>query len=843
MFKAGAEQPTVHSRWDVMVAQSTNVVLVFVLLVFMSGLKLECSAAEDEEGFELCVSSRRQMRDLSHQNLTAVPLGLPDNLQYLDASHNSIRRLDADPFLGFSQLCFLKLTHCGLEQISPSVFLHTPALKILNISYNHLSAVPELSLNQLKVLDLANNLYATYQVPGSFQKLTKLEVLLLGSVKALSVNHGDFEPLTNTSLKHLWLGAGTQWQKYDSGTLSKIKTIEKFSLFAKFCGTFDILEMLLRDLNETKTRTLIFIRLFPDRCNVHLDPLKSLRTMPLLQDMTIANTWINSSFMEMVVKNIWLSSFRNVSFLDIVYNEDTPAGIQFHPINHTAGVCSITLNGITHYQYRYPTINISTDSFSSLTYIKFSRTGMNIIPCDILSTLPSLETLDLSDNLLTDTGFWWQGCSYTSAFPRLRRLCLSKNRFRNLSLISKNLHQMKTLESLDLSFNSIYLGDLCAWPTQLTELSLGNNNLGNSVFKYLSANFERIDLSKTGITVVTQEDMKQFPRLTHLDLSSNSIQVLPVDLSAPTLLSLSVDQNAITSIPQEVLAGLPRLQTLRAGNNPYVCSCASYWFIMALNKSLVPDWPVDYTCSMPPSWAGLPLSEYRPSRMSCEAWLQAAVAVPVVMAMSATVAALFYFCDGLWYTRMLWVWIRMKRRSNKRSTLLKNVLFSYHAFISYSHQDSNWVDSHLVSCLEGAGFSLCVHERDFVPGEWIIDNIINCVESSYKTLFVLSKHFVQSEWCNYELFFAQHRSISIQQDSLVFILLEPMPTDSLPKKFLRLRTLLRQQTYLEWSQDECKQHVFWASLKSMLHVADRSVVLKQVALAIADTVPLVTRQL
>ncbi|KPP56470.1 toll-like receptor 1-like, partial [Scleropages formosus] len=144
-------------------------------------------------------------------------------------------------------------------------------------------------------------------------------------------------------------------------------------------------------------------------------------------------------------------------------------------------------------------------------------------------------------------------------------------------------------------------------------------------------------------------------------------------------------------------------------------------------------------------------------------------------------------------------------------------------------KDSEWVDNQLVPNLEAAQFSLCIHERDFVPGDWIIDNIINCVERSYKTLFVLSHNFVQSEWCNYELFFAQHRAMSIQQDSLVFILLEPIPTDSLPKKFLKLRTLLRQQTYLEWHKDERKQQVFWVSLRSMLKTADKNMVLERVA--------------
>lgn len=180
----------------------------------------------------------------------------------------------------------------------------------------------------------------------------------------------------------------------------------------------------------------------------------------------------------------------------------------------------------------------------------------------------------------------------------------------------------------------------------------------------------------------------------------------------------------------------------------------------------------------------------------------------------------------------------MKRRGSKRANRLLNATFRYHAFISYSQHDSVWVDSQLVPALESSDLYLCVHERDFEPGKWIVDNIIHCVEDSYKSLFILSKNFVQSEWCNYELFFAQHRAISVNDDSLVFVLLEPIPTDPLPKKFLKLRTLLRQKTYLEWPADERKQRVFWCNLRAILQTVDQSKILKDVATDIADVCPL-----
>ncbi len=131
------------------------------------------------------------------------------------------------------------------------------------------------------------------------------------------------------------------------------------------------------------------------------------------------------------------------------------------------------------------------------------------------------------------------------------------------------------------------------------------------------------------------------------------------------------------------------------------------------------------------------------------------------------------------YRKLFWKW------GYKKADRLLNATFRYHAFISYSQHDSTWVGTQLVPELERSGLSLCVHERDFEPGKWIVDNIIHCMEDSYKSLFILSKHFVQSEWCNYELFFAQHRAISVNDDSLVFVLLEPIPYHTIlcPKSF------------------------------------------------------------
>ena len=74
----------------------------------------------------------------------------------------------------------------------------------------------------------------------------------------------------------------------------------------------------------------------------------------------------------------------------------------------------------------------------------------------------------------------------------------------------------------------------------------------------------------------------------------------------------------------------------------------------------------------------------------------------------------------------------------------------YDAFVSYAHQDSDWVLDSLLKRLEEPSHSracgpckLCIHQRDFVVGKPIIDNIIDSIAASRHTIIVLSNNFVK----------------------------------------------------------------------------------------------------
>lgn len=119
--------------------------------------------------------------------------------------------------------------------------------------------------------------------------------------------------------------------------------------------------------------------------------------------------------------------------------------------------------------------------------------------------------------------------------------------------------------------------------------------------------------------------------------------------------------------------------------------------------------------------------------------------------------------------------------------------------------------------------TLCLHKRDFLPGQWIVDNIISAIERSHHTIFVLSENFVQSDWCRYELDFSHFWLFDGQsgRDPAILILLEPLSKDDVPKRFCKLRKLMSSTTYLEWPQEEDRRAEFWKSLRAALREEEK----------------------
>ncbi|NIM16787.1 MAG: TIR domain-containing protein, partial [Candidatus Aminicenantes bacterium] len=76
-------------------------------------------------------------------------------------------------------------------------------------------------------------------------------------------------------------------------------------------------------------------------------------------------------------------------------------------------------------------------------------------------------------------------------------------------------------------------------------------------------------------------------------------------------------------------------------------------------------------------------------------------------------------------------------------------------FISYSHQDREWVENWLMPRLEDAGLEVCIDFRDFEVGIPSLVNMERAVDTCDKTLLVLTPKWLESQWTNFEALMIQ----------------------------------------------------------------------------------------
>ncbi|KFZ49437.1 Toll-like receptor 1, partial [Antrostomus carolinensis] len=398
------------------------------------------------------------------------------------------------------------------------------------------------------------------------------------------------------------------------------------------------------------------------------------------------------------------------------------------------------------------------------------------------------------------------------------------NKFESLPKVSFMTSHMKSLKYLDISSNLLRhdAPDVqCWWAESLTELDLSSNQLTDAVFECLPVNIQKLYLQNNQITSVPK-GMAELKSLKELNLASNRLADLPGCSGFTSLEFLNIEANLILGPSANFFQSCPRVRELQAGHNPFKCSCELQDFIRLERQSgeKLFGWPAAYVCEYPEDLRGTQLKDFHLTELACNTTLLLVTALLLTLVLVAVVAFLCIFLDVPWYVRMTWQWTQVKRRAWHSYPEEQETVLQFHAFISYSERDSLWVKNELIPNLEkGEGcVQLCQHERNFIPGKSIVENIINCIEKSYKSIFVLSPNFVQSEWCHYELYFAHHKLFSENSNSLILILLEPIPPYIIPARYHKLKALMAKRTYLEWPKERSKRPLFWANLRAAISI-------------------------
>ncbi|NWY63437.1 TLR1 protein, partial [Chionis minor] len=740
----------------------------------------------------------------SSRLLTNVPENIPVRTLVLDLSHNRISGLSISEFISLSDLQVLNLSHNLITELDFGVFIFNQGLEYLDLSHNNILKVYCQTLLYLRHLDLSFNKFTALPVCQEFGNMFHLEYL---GLSATMMRRSDFRYIRRLQLDTVFLTL-EDVSLYEPQSLTALNTTSLHIVFAANQNfNFSLLYDGMSTAENLRVVNLKYTLSYKDFPSPSLTLLKKIKTTDLMLD-TVDLQW---TIILQIFLLIWCSPVEHLTVRHLTFRG--PLGklpeYEFLPLLSSreqivslgGSMKALTLEHVRNKLYYFN---------QELLYREFSE--MNIASLTIYDAFmphmlcpnrtSSFQYLNFSHNALTDELF--QNCG---TLTDLKLLILQRNKFESLPKVSFMTSRMKSLKYLDMSNNLLHHdgSDVqCQWTESLTELDLSSNQLMDSVFECLPVNIQKVDLQNNQITTVPK-GMAELKSLTELNLASNRLVDLPGCSGFMSLEVLNVEMNLILTPSADFFQSCPEVRELQGGHNPFKCSCELQAFIRLERQSggKLSGWPVAYTCEYPEDLRGTQLKDFHLTELACNTTLLLVTALLLTLVLVAVVAFLCICLDVPWYVRMTWQWTQTKRRAWHNQPEEQETVLEFHAFISYSERDSLWVKNELIPNLEkGEGcVQLCQHERNFIPGKSIVENIINCIEKSYKSIFVLSPNFVQSEWCHYELYFAHHKLFSENSNSLILILLEPIPSYIIPARYHKLKALMAKRTYLEWPKE------------------------------------------
>lgn len=359
--------------------------------------------------------------------------------------------------------------------------------------------------------------------------------------------------------------------------------------------------------------------------------------------------------------------------------------------------------------------------------------------------MKEVEILDVSKNRLKDNFLFSQQCDYSNTMSALHTFNLSNNQLTSLSSFASLAEEFRQLQVIDISYNQLgFKGNSpCSWTQNITTVIANHNTMVIDSFRCLPNTVIYLDLSYCDIDQLDVNYFRKANSLREVYLSGNKIKFIPSDWKSPSLRLLALDGNSFGIISMRSFKGMPNLVQLRAGNNPYHCTCELHTFIEETaikGKVNITDWPENYKCYHPEELLNTMVSHYLPAQIVCNVRLVIIISVVTTAGVVLVLMLICYIFNIPWYAKATYQILRAKYRSHKEG-LAVSLDYTFHAFISYSHSDADWVRDELLPCLENSKppYRLCIHERDFMPGKWIIDNIIENIENSQKVCEIKCK--------------------------------------------------------------------------------------------------------
>ncbi|XP_076025951.1 toll-like receptor 8 [Genypterus blacodes] len=586
--------------------------------------------------------------ELSYNNITRVPKGLPPSLKVLMLASNRIQNIFKEDFIGLPNLRVLKLQgncpRCGnapfpcVPCVNTSISIHPRAFANLrNLTTLHLGG------NSLKSLETS-----------WFESLTNLQELYLSFNLLQQAVVGDVPFLSFlTNLVKLDLSFNFGLQAYPTtinlsknfSKLVSLRTLHLEALVFQDIGP-DTLKPLyeLQNLSVLNLGTNFIVHcnssVFRNFANIKLIYLKENRLYPVVNSPPAPqHDGLKNEYN-------WKSDIYIPRLAQIPHGKDFYFEVSRHFVKpecwNTGRVLVLSSNNlffISPKQFEgysdIACLNLSRNGFSAalngtefttlpnLTYLDLSYNKIDLAYSNAFAELKQLEVLDLSYN---EHYFKAYGITHNLQFlqnlPSLRVLNMSYNSISKLTtkrLRSKSLNELQfhhnelgklwkekyksydrlfsnltNLTILDISYNFIDKIPISVFenlPRSLILLRLSHNRLDDLNWAQLKGfhQLEILDLSNNYISHIPERISNVTHTLRLLDLSNNKISHLSDGFlrGAKSLKTLNLSYNQLAIINQSTFLSGPEnhLETLFLDRNPFPCTCDLLDFILWIEDS------------------------------------------------------------------------------------------------------------------------------------------------------------------------------------------------------------------------------------------------------------------
>ncbi|XP_060604287.1 toll-like receptor 4 [Ruditapes philippinarum] len=670
--------------------------------------------------------------------------------------------------------------NCSIPYVSNDTFQHLTHVRTLNLSFCNIQNV----------------------TAGAFEKLKNLEVLDLsqnmniGFRKAMNVTYSlQFTKIKSLNISKLYptFGLGTQIKLQDLCYLWNTNLTE-------LVLNDNRIELIDRNVLILTPNTLKIIRaegntftfgpyLYQLGCMSHLEEFYG-NFQSIVRDPHLYMKEPNTDESELITIN-----------LNCPY---TAPEVLKNISKMKRGLCPYLKDNKININKTFPTFP------TKMKRLEFSNCGMQYNATDILvKPVPyKMEYIDASDNILYS---WIGPCG---PFPNVKYLNLSRNYCSHIGL--NFFDSFKNLENLQIQEN--FLG-----------LVLSNEYYGPGIFEKLSK-VKVMNLSSNIISYLHPTVFSNMVHLTKLDLSVNNIESLDIDVgSLNNLMHLNLKFNFIHSVPSHLREKLElnskRLNknfTIDLSNNTLSVSCDEKdfleWMVKHRMNMLNFDHYKFHNMSGQRVNAERFVSDVMKLDMDCGSYSLPIVACSIGISVYLSVVIGGAIYKNRWNLRYLMRMNKIKHFGYIRLHQYFNEpeRFMYDAFISYANEDLRFILDVMMPKLEGHGLKLCLHDKDFLPGNNIADNILQAIGDSRKTVAVISEQFLKSEWCLFEFNMARMESIYSRggNSCLIIVILEDVPTRNMSNEML---DWMRTNTYIEYTQEENGELLFWDNFLRVLN--------------------------